>query len=378
MALIGSHPRGIQPSHFSIPLSHFCSRQGSPSPWGPNGMTARFHLERHARVRILSRAAHRRSSFLFIAVSATGLAFGLDPAQTAAQAPAWLMPADSSAETSACIDDSWHPVHSLAIDSAAAAPAEGAPQPAEPFPTNTYQAPWSRIGVGADVSPLGVGMKATTVLNTFMDLRVDGNFFRYDIGRFEIDGINVDGQLHLASAAAKLDVYPWLSVWRVSAGLTFFNGNHLYAATRIAPATPFSVDGKTYYSANANPATGAIPVSGSGTLALHSRQPAFVLSGGFGRFIPRSQRHWSFPSEFGVIFMGAPTIQVNLGGWVCTDKAQTQCASLANSASPITASFNSSLQSSLTKWRHDVSGFTMYPVFSYSVVYSFNTPRFSH
>jgi len=213
------------------------------------------------------------------------------------------------------------------------------------------------------------------VLNTFMDLRVDGNFFHYDTGRFEIDGVNVDGQLHLSSAAAKVDIYPWLSVWRLSAGLMFYNANHLDAATRIADGNSFTLDGKTFYSASANTATGATPVTGSGVLGLHRRRPAFVLSGGFGKFIPRSERHWSFPAEFGIVFMGAPTIETNLTGWVCTDKAQTQCGSLADPSNPATTRFNDALQSSLTRWRHDVSSFTLYPVFSYSVMYSFNTGR---
>lgn len=304
-----------------------------------------------------------------------GIAFLFAPAVAAAQAPADFAPDPSSEPRAASIGNPSLPV--AAMDDASAlssAPAAGDPKPVEPFPTNIYQAPWSRIGIGADVSPLGVGIKAATVLNTFMDLRVDGNFFHYDTGRFEIDSINVDGQLHLASAAAKVDVYPWLSVWRLSAGLMFYNANHLFASTRIADGTSFTLDGKTFYSASANPATGATPVSGSGTFGMHRHQPAFVLSGGFGKFIQRTQRHWSFPAEFGVVFMGAPTVQVNLNGWVCQDKAQTRCGSLTDSSNPVTASFDDALQSSLTKWRQQVSSFTLYPVFSYSVVYSFNTP----
>lgn len=349
-------------------------------------MTARFHLERRPWAKPLSGRSGpsdwRTVCSILTAYAVAGIALCFDSTIAAAQDIAWSLPAAPPAERSFCADDRWRPLHPLPLRpdlapdlaNAAASPAGGEPQPAEPFPTNVYQAPWSRIGLGADVSPLGVGMKASTILNTYMDLRVDGNFFHYDVGRFEVDGVNVEGQVHLASAAAKIDVYPWLNIWRVSAGVMFINGNHLYAATRIASATAFSLDGKTYYSANANPATGAAPVSGSGTFGLHRRQPAFVLSGGFGRFIPRSERHWSFPSEFGVVFMGAPTVNVSLNGSVCTDKALTQCGNLANPSNPVTAGFNNSLQAALTKWRHEVGSFTLYPVFSYSVVYSFDTP----
>jgi hypothetical protein len=34
--------------------------------------------------------------------------------------------------------------------------------------------------------------------------------------------------------------------------------------------------------------------------------------------------------------------------------------------------FNDALQASLTKWRKDLSAVQVYPLFSYSVVYSFN------
>lgn len=300
-----------------------------------------------------------------------GVAFLFAPAIAVAQAPADFGVTAPLQSESACVE---YPIFAAAALHDAPALPSADPKPVEPFPTNVYQAPWSRIGIGADISPLGVGVKAATVLNTFMDLRVDGNFFHYNTGRFEIDSVNVGGQLHLASAAAKVDVYPWLSVWRLSAGLMFYNANQISASTRIADGTSFTVDGKTFYSASANPATGATPVSGSGSFGMHRHQPAFVLSGGFGKFIQRTQRHWSFPAEFGVVFMGAPTVQVNLNGWVCQDKAQTRCGSLADSSNPVTASFNNALPASLTKWRQQVSSFTLYPVFSYSVVYSFDTP----
>jgi hypothetical protein len=306
-----------------------------------------------------------------------GIAFLVAPALAAAQAPVDFALTEPSEPKAVCKENSSLPALA-ALDHGSAPPsasAGGETRPVEPFPTNIYQGPWSRVALGADVSPLGVGIKGATVLNTFMDLRVDGNFFHYDTGRFEIDGVNVDGQLHLSSAAAKVDIYPWLSVWRLSAGLMFYNANHLDAATRIADGNSFTLDGKTFYSASANTATGATPVTGSGVLGLHRHRPAFVLSGGFGKFIPRSERHWSFPAEFGIVFMGAPTIETNLTGWVCTDKAQTQCGSLADPSNPATTRFNDALQSSLTRWRHDVSSFTLYPVFSYSVMYSFNTGR---
>lgn len=235
-----------------------------------------------------------------------------------------------------------------------------------------HQQPFSRIGIGADVSPLGIGIKSATVLTEYFDARLMGNFFDYNSGQFEIEGFRANADLHLASAAASLDWYPFNSIWRLSPGLMFFNGNHVSMTAEIVPGTSFKLNGQTFYGPTPNVATGVAPLNGTGVLGLHGHEPAFTLAGGFGKFVPRSNRHWSFPSEFGVIFMGAPTADVSTSGWVCLDQAQTQCSNLANSADPVTAQFKSALQAQLTKWRKDLSRVDLYPIFSYSVVYSFN------
>jgi hypothetical protein len=235
-----------------------------------------------------------------------------------------------------------------------------------------HQPPFSRIGIGADISLLGIGLKSAVVLNRYFDARFMGNFFGYSTGRFEIEGFNVNANLHLASAAASLDWYPFNSVWRLSPGIIFFNDNQFSAVTDIVPGSSFSLNGQTYYSATANPATGAKPLSGSGILGLHTNRPAATIAGGFGKFIPRSNRHWSFPSEFGVAFTGGPSVNIDFSGSTCLDGEQTQCGNLSNPANPVTKEFNSDLQASLTKWRKNLNKLHVYPLISYSVVYSFN------
>jgi hypothetical protein len=253
------------------------------------------------------------------------------------------------------------------------APAPSDSRPVEPYPTNLYQAPWSRIGVGGDISPLGIGIKSAVVLNTFMDARLNINFFQFS-DQFDVDGFSVQARLHLDSAAAMVDAYPWASVWRVSAGLMFLNGNQLSGLGTVAPGTEITIDGQDFYSARSSAATGATPVTGTGILGFDRHPTTLILSGGFGKFIPRSERHWSFPSEFGVIFTGSPTINLKLQGWVCANQALTECSSLANSANPVTIQFNNSLNATLDKWRRDLNRLPIYPVFSYSAVYSFDTP----
>jgi hypothetical protein len=253
------------------------------------------------------------------------------------------------------------------------AAAAGSDEPWEVAPAGTaHQRPFSRVGIGADVSPLGIGIKSATVLTEYFDARLMGSFFNFNSGQFEVDGFRATAQLHLASAAASLDWYPFNSIWRLSPGLMFFNGNQASMTALIVPGNSFKLNGQTFYSPSANAATGLTPLAGTGVLGFHTHEPAFTLAGGFGKFIPRSKRHWSFPSEFGVIFMGAPTADVTPSGGVCLDAAQTQCSNVSDSSNPVSVEFNSALQAQLAKWRQDLGKVQVYPIFSYSVVYSFD------
>jgi hypothetical protein len=256
---------------------------------------------------------------------------------------------------------------------AAPEPALGAGDHYEVAPAATWhQAPFSRVGIGANVSPLGIGIEGAVVLNHYFDGRVMGNFFGFDTNQFEVEGFNVDAKLHMASAAAAIDWYPFGSVWRLSPGVMFFNGNQLSGTGTITPGTSFTLENQTYYSASANAVTGATPLIGNGVLSFHRHTPAATASFGFGKFIPRSDRHWSFPSEFGVIFTGSPEININVTGWACLDPHQTQCSNVGDPKNPIAIEFNNNLQGRLDKWRKDLDKVSVYPIFSYSVVYSFN------
>jgi len=258
----------------------------------------------------------------------------------------------------------------------APAPATAVPTPArdtwnvEPAGT-AHQEPFSRIGIGANVSPLGIGINATTPVTDVFDARLMGNFFSYTANKFDIQGVAGTGNLHLASMAASLDWYPFNSVFRLSPGMMFYDGNRFSMRT-TSIHDGITINGRDFYSATANNATGVTPLEGSALLGLHPHPVSFTLAGGFGRFVPHSRRHWSFPAEFGVVFMGKPTLDLKTSGWVCLDYEQTQCSDVANGADPVSRQFNAALQEQLTKWRRQLGNFEIYPMFSYSVVYSFD------
>lgn len=254
---------------------------------------------------------------------------------------------------------------------AAAMAAGGGSETFDSVPAVTvHQEPFSRIGIGVGASPLGIGANASIVLTEYFDARLAGNFLRFNFGRFEADGVNAYAGLHLASGTAALDFYPFNIPIRLSAGLMFYNMNHVSATMRVAPATGFTVNGESFYAGTA----GSTPLTGVAALAFHAIRPAPTLALGFGKFIPRSNRHWSFPSEFGVAFTGSPSVNVSMAGTVCSDPALTDCSDVADTSSPAGAAFNSALQAKLASWRRSLSRVDIFPFLSGGVSYSFDTP----
>ncbi len=228
--------------------------------------------------------------------------------------------------------------------------------------------PLSRIAIGVGVSPLGPQLQVATNLNRHFNLRGTGSFFTYSTN-FTTNGINANAKMNLASAGASLDIYPFRAGFRISPGVLLYNQNRLTADALVPGGSSFTLNGNTFYSASANSATGATPINGTGFLGLHTTRPAFTVTTGWGNVIPASGRHWSFPFELGVAFIGAPTLNVNLGGWVCLDQAQTHCYDFATdpNASPARAD----LQAQIAKWRSDLDPLKTYPIVSFGVAYNF-------
>jgi len=242
--------------------------------------------------------------------------------------------------------------------------------PAQILPKKIVQAPrpLSRIAIGVGISTVGPQLQVATNLSQHFNLRGTGNFFTYSTD-FTTNGINATAKMNLASAGASVDIYPFRAGFRISPGAMFYNQNRLTANALVPGGTSFTLNGDTYYSATANSTTGVTPISGAGTLGLHTTKPAFTVTTGWGNVIPASGRHWSFPFELGVAFIGAPALDVNFGGWVCQDQAQTQCYDFATD--PNAADARHDLQTQVAKWRSDLDPLKTYPIVSFGVAYNF-------
>jgi hypothetical protein len=232
---------------------------------------------------------------------------------------------------------------------------------------------FSRFAISGGFSPLGIDAQLSANLSSLMNLRLTGSLFDHSI-HFNSDGFDATARLRLASARASLDLYPFRGGFRVSPGFLLYNQNRLTAADTIRSGSSFTLKGDTFYSGQADPNTGSKPVSGTALLNLHAIRPAFTLTGGWGNTISRNG-HWSFPFEVGVAFVGGPKIDVNLRGWACHDRAETQCTDIANPGDPIAVQVQTDLHKQVDKWTEDLNPLRTYPIVSGGVSYSFGIGR---
>jgi hypothetical protein len=249
---------------------------------------------------------------------------------------------------------------SLVADSSA--PEGAAGQAASPVRnTAASQRPFSRIAIGGGFSPLGINVLLATNLGQHMNLRATGNAFKYTASDISTNGFNVDAHLNLASAGVSLDFYPFPKHgFRLSPGVLFYNTNKADATFSVTGGTSFTLDDFTYYASTTN------PVKGTGTFGVHSQNPAFTITTGWGNVIPCKGGHWSFPFEVGVALIGSPTVNVALTqGQVCDVNGQN-CVNVATDAD-----VQSNLQAQVAKYKSDLDPLKTYPIVSFGVAYAF-------
>lgn len=235
---------------------------------------------------------------------------------------------------------------------------------------SVYGGPFSHFAIGGSFNTLGPGIQITTNLADHFNLRATGNTFRYST-TFNTNGFDANAKLSMTNASLAADIYPFHKGFRVSPGLMLLNNNRIAANAVAAGGTSFTFNNTTYYSATANAATGATPLTVSGGLGLNTTKPAFTLTTGWGNTIPRNGNHWSFPFEVGAAFVGAPSVNVTLAGWACQDQAQTQCGDVTDTTNTTSQDIQTSLAAQITKWKSDLDPLKTYPILSFGVAYSF-------
>jgi len=209
---------------------------------------------------------------------------------------------------------------------------------------------------------MGVNLQVATNLNRYLNVRGIGNYFNYTDNSFSTNGFNVDAKLNFATAGASLDLYPFPNHgFRLSPGALFYNQNAVSAGVSVANGTKLTLGNQPYYSLPSN------PITGTGSVALNTQNPAFTITTGWGNMIPRNGGHWSFPFEIGAAVVDTPAIKLSITGTGCGDP--TIPATCVNMATNATAQQN--LAAQIAKYQNDLEPLKIYPILSFGVAYDF-------
>lgn len=214
---------------------------------------------------------------------------------------------------------------------------------------------FSSVGVGVQLSTLGVGIEADTPLIRKFNLRGGFNMFRYS-RPITNDGIQYQGSLRFQSAEAHLDYY-FLGPLHVSPGILLYNGNQVTATAVVPGGQSFSLGGTSYQSSAAD------PVNGSGLVDFVRVSPTIML--GVGTLVPRNGRHFGYMAEIGAAYMGPANVVLNMTGSVC-DPTGVNCRTIASDPT-----VQANIQSQQNKIQNDIYPYRFYPILSVGFGYRF-------
>jgi len=217
--------------------------------------------------------------------------------------------------------------------------------------------PFSALGVQIKAGFAGIGIDIATPLEQHFNLRAGGSFIAPNIS-YDIDGLSFKGNAKFRSATASLDWYPFHSGFRMSPGVTLYNGNSFNATLSVPGGQNFDLGDGTYTSSPSDPVHGI----GSMTFGRHTA-PSFTI--GWGNMVPRSGSRFSMPFEVGFQYIGAPKINFALMGTACNGMA---CDSIATDP---TAQAN--LQQELTDINNTIAPLRFYPIISLGLAWAFGS-----
>ncbi len=222
--------------------------------------------------------------------------------------------------------------------------------------------PFSRVGLEAGVSAMGVNLQIATNMDRHLNLRGVGNVLGYSVNSISTHGFNVNANLNMATAGFSVDYYPFATHGlRLSPGMLFYNQNSVSATALATAGTSFTLNSVTYYSSAAN------PVQGTASIGFNTQNPAFTLTTGWGNLISRTGSHFSFPFEIGAAFVGSPTLNILLPqGQVC-DAAGANCVDVATDST-----VQANLQTQIAKYKNDLNPLQVYPILSFGIGYNFH------
>jgi hypothetical protein len=211
-----------------------------------------------------------------------------------------------------------------------------------------------KFGVG------GIGFDVATPLAPKLNLRGGASFFSYTVNNLSEDGFNIDGTLTFRSVNASLDWYPFRNGFRISPGVTVYNGNRFSGNAFVPAGDTITLNDTDYTSSPTDPLVATF----SNQNNRFGNAVAPSITTGWGNIVPRARgSHWSVPFEIGFQYISPPKVLLNLTGTACSSdgcgNVQTDPTTQAN------------VQAQQNIINNDIYELRFYPIVSIGVGYKF-------
>lgn len=204
---------------------------------------------------------------------------------------------------------------------------------------------YAQFGVSVKVGTPGIGVDLTGHLTDTLNARLGLNMFNFSYDDNGDDSENggkadeISAELKLLTVPALLDWHPWKNRFRLSAGLVLNNNKINLSAV---PGDTVDINDNEY-------AVSSL----SGEASFNSIAPYIGI--GCGNAAEKANGHWHFAFDLGVMFQGAPEIDL---------------AAVAANASQ-QASLDIDLEAEKKDLEDDAKVFNVYPVLTFGVSYTF-------
>lgn len=197
------------------------------------------------------------------------------------------------------------------------------------------------FGVTVKAGTLGFGSDLTVGWSPKFNTRLGFNIFWYGLEESETDeeGVTekIQADLELFTIPMLLDWHPWESDFRLSLG-AIINWNNVALSSDTGSVKINEVEYEVQ--------------SLDGEVTFNTLSP--YLGIGYGNGVDKTG-HWHFAFDLGVMFQGAPNVDANA---VATDPAQQ-------------AALDADLEAERSNIEDDLEMFTVYPVLSFGISYTF-------
>jgi hypothetical protein len=235
----------------------------------------------------------------------------------------------------------------------------------------THMYPFTHLAFAVTSGLDGIGFQVATPLSNKWNLRAGVSFLDTNMNFHvsEATAANIYGATlqsgsvgvlvkpRFFTVATSLDWYPWYGKFRISPGLTLYNGNRGSAIATVAGGQSVDLGDGTYFSDPKDPITAHAVVN-------MGKKVAPRLTIGWGNMLPRDGRHFSFPFEIGFEYIGRPKLALSLAGSECDPDGE--CDSIL-----LDPSTKTNLQEEQNEINHDIGILRFYPIVSSGVSYRF-------